>query len=95
MNAVNINFRRRIVINMSGVLTALRKVLSYQMTIAEWIGLAILLGVPYVVVGAIWSSTHTDHLSGLHGADLVVPYLGSIVSLPVRSVSRPRCGPSC
>jgi hypothetical protein len=65
------------------MLAALRKVLRYQMTIAEWIGLGIILGVPYLIVGAIWSSTHTEHLSGMHGADLVVSYLGSIVSWPV------------
>jgi hypothetical protein len=65
------------------VLTGLRKILRYQMTIAEWIGLGIILGVPYLLVGAIWSSTHTDHLSVLDGADLVVSYLGAIVSWPV------------
>jgi len=65
------------------MLTTLRKVLRYQMTIAEWIGLGIILGVPYLIVGAIWSSTHTEHLSGMYGADLVVSYLGSIVSWPV------------
>ncbi len=65
------------------MLATLRKVLRYQMTIAEWIGLGIILGVPYLIVGAIWSSTHTEHLSGMQGADLAVSYLGSIVSWPV------------
>ena len=65
------------------VLTALRKILGYQMTIAEWIGLALILGVPYLVIGVIWSLTHTDHLSRLQGTDLVVSLLGSIVSWPV------------
>jgi hypothetical protein len=39
--------------------------------------------VPYLIVGAIWSSTHTAHLQHMAGADLVVSYLGSIVSWPV------------
>ena len=65
------------------MLTALRKILSYEMTIAEWIGLGLIVGVPYLIVGAVWSSTHTDHLSGMHGADLAVSFLGSIVSWPV------------
>ena len=65
------------------MLTGLRKILGYQMTIAEWIGTALILGIPYLVIGVIWSLTHTDHVSGLAGTDLVVSLLGSIVSWPV------------
>ncbi|MDP7703298.1 MULTISPECIES: hypothetical protein [unclassified Mycobacterium] len=65
------------------MLTKLRSVLEYKLTIAELLGLAVMLGVPYLVVGVVWSSSHTDHLSQMHGADLVVSYLGSIVSWPV------------
>lgn len=61
----------------------LRQLLNYQMTVAEWISVAVLLGIPYFIVGLIWSSTHTDHLRGMRGADLVVSFLGSIVSWPV------------
>jgi hypothetical protein len=65
------------------MLTALRTLLSYKFTVAELIGLAIILGTPYLVIGVIWSSTHMDHLANAHGADLVVSFLGSIVSWPV------------
>lgn len=65
------------------MITKLRQLLSYQMTVAEWMGLGVLLGIPYFIVGLIWSSTHTDHLRGMHGADLIVSFLGSIVSWPV------------
>ncbi|OYN75514.1 hypothetical protein [Mycolicibacterium sphagni] len=65
------------------MLTKLRQVLNYQLTIAELIGLGLLLGVPYLAVGLVWSSTHTEHLHQLHGADLVVSFLGSIASWPV------------
>ncbi|BBZ01025.1 hypothetical protein MCHIJ_04620 [Mycolicibacterium chitae] len=65
------------------MLAKLRSVLSYQFTIAELIGLGIILGTPYLIIGAIWSMTHTDHLEHLQGADLVVSFLGSIVSWPV------------
>ncbi|MGV0838041.1 hypothetical protein [Mycolicibacterium thermoresistibile] len=65
------------------MLTRLRQFLSYQLTIAELIGLAIIVGAPYLIIGMIWSSTHTDHLQGMQGADLVVSFLGSIVSWPV------------
>jgi hypothetical protein len=65
------------------MLSRLRTLLEYQLTIAELLGLAILLGTPYLIVGVIWSSTHTQHLHDMHGADLVVSFLGSIVSWPV------------
>jgi hypothetical protein len=71
------------IINIGAVLTAVRKILSFEMTIAEWIGTAILVGIPYLVVGVVWSSTHTAHLSGLSGVDRVVSFLGSIVGWPV------------
>ncbi len=57
------------------------------MTIAELIVVALILGTPYLIVGVIWSSTHMGHLQYMAGADLVVSYLGSIVSWPVLLVA--------
>ena len=57
--------------------------LSYQVTIGELIVAALVLGTPYLIVGVIWSSTHTEHLHHMTGVDLAVSYLGSIVSWPV------------
>jgi hypothetical protein len=65
------------------MLEKVRRVLGCQLTIAELIGLGIILGTPYLLVGTIWSTTHTAHLQQMHGADLVVSFLGSIVSWPV------------
>lgn len=65
------------------MLTAVRKILGFQMTIAEWIGTAIILAVPYLLVGLAWSLTHTGHLAGLPRAEAVVSFLGAIVSWPV------------
>ena len=62
---------------------ALRRLLGYRVTIGELIVVALILGTPYLIVGAFWSSTHTAHLEGMAGVDLVVSYLGSIVSWPV------------
>ena len=53
------------------------------MTIAEWIGTAILAAIPYLVIGVIWSTTHTAGLSGMTGVDRTVSFVGSIVSWPV------------
>jgi hypothetical protein len=46
------------------MLTALRRVLSFEMTIAEWIGTAAMLAVPYLLVGAVWALTHTGSVPG-------------------------------
>ena len=61
----------------------IRRILAYEMSLAEWIAVAVLLGTSYLLVGVLWSSTHTEHLASLRGADLVVSFLGSIVSWPV------------
>ncbi|MCV7257721.1 hypothetical protein [Mycobacterium shimoidei] len=65
------------------MLNKIRQVLGFQLTVAELIGLALIVGTPYLLIGTIWSTTHTDHLRDMHGADLVVSFLGSIVSWPV------------
>ena len=69
------------------MLSALRRVLRFEMTIAAWIGTAVMLGVPYLVVGVIWTTTHTGHLNRLRGVDLAASFLGSIVSWPALLVS--------
>lgn len=66
-----------------GVLSALRKVLSFRVTVGESIMVALVVGTPYLIVGVFWSSTHTDHLQHMNGIDLVISYLSSIVSWPV------------
>ncbi|MDQ2636370.1 MAG: hypothetical protein M3Y83_05780, partial [Actinomycetota bacterium] len=60
-----------------------RKVLGFRVTVGELITVGLVLGTPYLVVGVFWSSTHTEHLQHMAGIDLVVSYLGSIVSWPV------------
>ena len=41
------------------MLNAVRRVLTFEMTIAEWIGTAAMLAVPYLVVGVLWSLTES------------------------------------
>jgi hypothetical protein len=73
----------RITINIVWMLGALRRLLEFQVTIRELVVVGLILGTPYLIVGVVWSSTHTAHLQRMAGADLVVSYLGSIVSWPV------------
>ncbi|MGV0636235.1 hypothetical protein ABQE69_17200 [Mycolicibacillus trivialis] len=65
------------------MLEKLGRLLSYRMSIGEFIGLGLILGTPYLIIGTIWSLTHTAHLHEMQGVDLVVSFLGSIVSWPV------------
>jgi hypothetical protein len=87
INIVKVVYLARIVVNIADVLGALRRLLGFQVTIGELIVVALILGTPYLIVGLIWSSTHTEHLHHMGGADLVVSYLGSIVSWPVLLVA--------
>ncbi|OBI21960.1 MULTISPECIES: hypothetical protein [unclassified Mycobacterium] len=65
------------------MLEKLRRVLEYRLSIAQLMAIALILGTPYLLVGTIWSTTHTEHLHQMHGVDLAVSFLGSIVSWPV------------
>lgn len=64
------------------MLAPMRKVLSFQMTIAEWIGTAVLLAIPYLGIGVVWALFHTEHLKGTGWANRVVLILGTIASWP-------------
>lgn len=68
---------------MSGIVNNIGRLISYRMSIGELIGLGLILGTPYLIIGLIWSLTHTAHLHEMQGVDLVVSFLGSIVSWPV------------
>jgi hypothetical protein len=65
------------------MLEKLRQVLAFQLSIGQLIAIGVLVGTPYLLVGTIWSATHTEHLHQMQGADLAVSFLGSIVSWPV------------
>ncbi len=69
-----------------GVLTAVRKVLAFEMTIAEWIGTAAILAVPYLLVGMVWTAVAGDQF-GWHGYARIPSIVVSIVSWPVLLVS--------
>jgi NADH:ubiquinone oxidoreductase subunit 4 (subunit M) len=65
------------------VLDALRRLLGYRLSVGALTVVGLVLGTPYLIVGAIWSRTHTDHLTRMDGIDLAVSFLGAIVSWPV------------
>jgi hypothetical protein len=65
------------------MLAKIRQLLSYQLTVAEFLGIGLWFAIPYLIVGAFWSTTHADHLHTMHGADLMMSFLGSVLSWPV------------
>jgi hypothetical protein len=57
------------------MLSTVQRVLSFEMTIAEWLGTAVMLAAPYPVIGVVWALTHR------------APLLESILWWPVLLVS--------
>lgn len=60
-----------------------RRVLDYQMTLAEWIGTALMLGAPHLAIGVVWSLTHPGHLDQLDGLAKVGGFFAAVVLWPV------------
>jgi len=56
--------------------------MDFELSIAELIGVGLVLGGPYLFIGLVWSSTHAQSLHGMHGVELLVSLVGSIVLWP-------------
>jgi hypothetical protein len=69
------------------MLELIRKFLSFQMTIAEWIGTAVLLAIPYLTIGVVWVSFYIEHLTGMGWAHRIVLIFGTIASWPALLIS--------
>lgn len=69
------------------MLAGVRRLLAYRISIAELIGLAFLVGFPYLLVGVLWSVNHTRHLHEMHGADMMFSFLGAILFWPALMIS--------
>ncbi|MBP2193072.1 hypothetical protein BJ987_005973 [Nocardia goodfellowii] len=57
------------------------------MRVSEFLGTLIIIAVPYGLIGVIWTLTHTSHLKQMHGVDIVMSFLGSVVCWPVLTFS--------
>jgi hypothetical protein len=64
-----------------------RKVLSFEMTIAEWIGTAVMLGIPYLAIGGVWLAFHRDGLGGGDPVHRAVVMLATVASWPALFVA--------
>ncbi|AGB21824.1 hypothetical protein Mycsm_01412 [Mycobacterium sp. JS623] len=47
------------------MLTTLRRVLSFEMTVAEWIGTAAMLAVPYLAIGVLWALVNSGGIAAI------------------------------
>jgi len=65
------------------LLTMARKVLTFEMTIAEWIGLGLMVAAPYGVVGLIWAFAHLRDLEGAHGVGWLLLFVRAVIAWPV------------
>ncbi len=65
------------------MVSVLRRISDYEMTIAEWIGLAILVSIPHVLIGVIWTVAHPEHLASVHGFERVAALVGGIAFWPL------------
>lgn len=61
----------------------IRSLFDTRLSIRQLFYLAIVVGVPYAVIGLIWALAHSDHIAALTGADRVFSLLGEIVAWPV------------
>ncbi|WP_370068668.1 hypothetical protein [Mycobacterium sp. MAA66] len=65
------------------VMGVARKVLSFEMTIAEWIGTALIVAAPYLLIGLIWALSHSADRAAAHGIGWLLLFVRAIIAWPV------------
>ncbi len=60
-----------------------QRYLDYRMTVAEWIGTAVLLGGPYLVIGVVYTLIGNEDLHRADGLRAVAAFVGGVVYWPV------------
>ncbi len=68
------------------MLTDIRSLLTFEMTIAEWIGTAVILLVPYLIVGVVWTVMNSERLGDASGLRWVVAVVVSVTQWPAMLV---------
>lgn len=65
------------------IMRTVRRILGYEMTLAEWIGTALIVGAPYGVIGVLFSIFRADYIAQADGLGKVAAGVGSVVFWPV------------
>ena len=64
----------------------IQSVLKFEMTIAEWIGTAAILLVPYLVVGVAWTALNPERLGDTSGLRWLLAVVVSVTQWPAMLV---------
>jgi hypothetical protein len=64
------------------MLTRFRRLMEYEFSFAELIGVGAVVVGPYLLIGLLWILTHAHSVEGLRGMQLLVSVLGSIALWP-------------
>jgi hypothetical protein len=64
------------------MLTRFRRLMDFELSLAELIGVGAILAGPYLLIGLIWTCTHAHSVDGLRGVQLLVSVMGSIALWP-------------
>ena len=64
------------------MLTRFRRLMEFELSLAEVVGIVVFLAGPYLFIGLVWSCAHANSLHGLRGVELLVSVLGSIALWP-------------
>jgi hypothetical protein len=64
------------------MLTRLRRLMDFELSLAEFIGVGVILAGPYLLIGLVWTCTHAHSIDGLRGVELLVSVMGSIALWP-------------
>lgn len=64
------------------MLTRFRRLMEFELSMAELLGIGLLIAGPYLIVGLGWTITHAEPLQRLGGLQLLVSVIGSIALWP-------------
>jgi hypothetical protein len=64
------------------MLARLRRLMEFELSLAELVGVGAFLAGPYLLIGLVWILTHAHSVDGLSGVELLVSVLGSIALWP-------------
>jgi hypothetical protein len=64
------------------MLARLRRLMEFELSLAELVGVGAFLAGPYLLIGLVWILVHAHSVDGLRGVELLVSVLGSIALWP-------------
>lgn len=60
----------------------LARLLDREVPIRQLVAIALVIGIPYVLIGFGWALTHQDHIASLSGLDAIFSFIGEIIAWP-------------